>query len=75
VLEVLTKQASWPTNSESVADSYPFSMSQQATAAGKGLAGVLADNARFQQSAKIIESVPDFTKAVDPGPLAAYLRK
>lgn len=75
VLEVLTKQASWPTNSESVADGYPFSMSQQATAAGKGLAGVLADNARFQQSAKIIESVPDFTKAVDPGPLAAYLRK
>ena len=75
VLEVLTKQASWPTNSESVADSYPFSMSTQATASGKGLAGVLADNAKFQQTAKIIEAVPDFTKAVDPVPLAAYLRR
>ena len=75
VLEVLTKQASWPTNSESVSDTYPFSMSVQATASGKGLAGVLADNARFQQTAKIIQAVPDFTKAVDPAPLAAYLQR
>jgi aliphatic sulfonates family ABC transporter substrate-binding protein len=75
VLEVLTKQASWPTNSESVAETYPFSMSEQATAAGKGLAGVLADNAKFQQNAKIIQSQPDFTKSVDPGPLADYLKR
>lgn len=74
VLEVLTKQASWPTNKESVADSYPFSMSVKAVAASKGMAGVLGDNARFQKEAKIIESVPDFTKAVDPKPLDAYLR-
>jgi aliphatic sulfonates family ABC transporter substrate-binding protein len=75
VLEVLTKEASWPTNSESVADAYPFSMSKEATAAGKGLAGVLTDNAKFQQTVGIIQSVPDFTKAVDPGPLALYLQK
>lgn len=75
VLEVLTKQAAWPTNAESVADSYPFSMSVQATAAGKGLAGVLADNAKFQQAAKIIQDLPDFTRGVDPGPLAAYAKR
>src|SRR5262245_43476913 len=75
VLEVLTKQASWPTNAESVADSYPFSMSVQATAAGKGLAGVLTDNAKFQQAAKIIQDVPDFTRGVDPGPLAEYAKR
>jgi taurine transport system substrate-binding protein len=75
VLEVLTRQASWPTNGESVADTYPFSMSKEAIAAGKGLAGVLADNAKFQQTAGIIQSVPDFTKAVDPGPLALYMQR
>jgi ABC-type nitrate/sulfonate/bicarbonate transport system substrate-binding protein len=75
VLEVLTKQASWPTNAESVAESYPFSMSVQTTAAGKGLAGVLADNAKFQESAKIIQNLPDFTKSVDPQPLANYARR
>jgi taurine transport system substrate-binding protein len=73
VLEVLTKEATWPTNSESVADSYPFSMSVNSTISGKGMAGVLADNAKFQQATKIIEAVPDFTKAVDPGPLSIYL--
>jgi taurine transport system substrate-binding protein len=75
VLEVLTKQASWPTNSESVGDTYPFSMSVQATADGKGLAGVLAENAKFQQNAKIIETLPDFTRGVDPEPLAAYVKR
>jgi taurine transport system substrate-binding protein len=74
VLEVLTTQASWPTNRESVASSYPFSMSVEATAAGKGLAGVLADNAQFQKAANIIQDLPDFTRGVDPEPLAAYVR-
>jgi aliphatic sulfonates family ABC transporter substrate-binding protein len=74
VLEVLTTQASWPTNRESVARSYPFSMSVEATAAGKGLAGVLADNAQFQKDANIIQDLPDFTRGVDPEPLAAYVR-
>jgi aliphatic sulfonates family ABC transporter substrate-binding protein len=74
VYEVLTKEATWPTNSESVAEAYPFSMSVQATVNGKGMAAVLADNAKFQQTAKIIQSVPDFTKAVDPAPLATYLK-
>jgi taurine transport system substrate-binding protein len=75
VFEVLTKQASWPTNRESVADSYPFSMSVQATAAGKGLAGVLAENAQFQKDANIIQQLPDFTRGVDPEPLAAYVKR
>jgi taurine transport system substrate-binding protein len=74
VLEVLTTQASWPTNKESIALSYPFSMSVEATAAGKGLAGVLADNARFQKDANMIQDLPDFTRGVDPEPLAAYVR-
>jgi len=75
VLEVLTTQASWPTNRESVADSYPFSMSVEATAAGKGLAGVLAENAKFQKDANIIQDLPDFTRGVDPEPLAAYVKR
>jgi aliphatic sulfonates family ABC transporter substrate-binding protein len=73
VLEVLTKEAKWPTNKESVAESYPFSMATAETMAGRGMAGVLADNAKFQQTAKIIDTVPDFSKAVDPEPLAQYL--
>jgi aliphatic sulfonates family ABC transporter substrate-binding protein len=73
VFEVLTKQASWPTNAESVAETYVFSMSPMAVGSGRGLAGVLADNAKFQRDAKIIEVVPDFGKAVDPAPLAAFV--
>jgi aliphatic sulfonates family ABC transporter substrate-binding protein len=75
VLEVLTKQASWPTNAQSAAEDYPFSMSPKVIAAGKGLAGVLKDNADFQKTAKIIQAVPDFTKAIDPAPLARFLEK
>ena len=74
VLEVLTKQATWPTNAESVADTYPFSMSVKVVAANKGMAGVLSDNADFQKGVGIIQSLPDFTKAVDPQPLEAYVR-
>ena len=37
------------------------------------MAAVLTDNAKFQQAAKIIDSIPDFRKAVDPEPLARYL--
>ena len=42
---------------------------------GKGLAGVLQANAKFQKDAGIIQAVPDFSKAVDPKPLADYLAK
>ena len=73
VLEVLTKEATWPTNRESVATSYPFSMAPAAIKADKGMVAVLTDNAKFQKQYKIIDSVPDFTKVVDPGPLETYL--
>ena len=73
VLEVLTKEAKWPTNKELVAESYPFSMAAAETSAGRGMAAVLTDNAKFQQAAKIIDTIPDFSKAVDPEPLARYL--
>jgi len=74
VYEVLTKQASWPTNAESFAESYVFSLSPNAIAANKGLAGILADNAEFQKKSGIITKVPDFTTAVDPSYMAAYLK-
>jgi hypothetical protein len=75
VHEVLTKQATWPTNAQSAAENYPFSMSPKVIADGRGLAAVLRDNAVFQQEAKIIQTVPDFTKAIDPAPLAKYLER
>jgi aliphatic sulfonates family ABC transporter substrate-binding protein len=75
VEEVLTKEASWPTNAESTAANYVFSMAPDMITSGKGLAGVLQANAKFQKDAGIIQAVPDFSKAVDPKPLADYLAK
>ena len=80
VLEFMVREGSWPTNRETYAQDYPFSMHPQVIAAGKGIAGVMTDNAKFQKSfnivARILEragSVPDYTKAVDPAPLMKYL--
>lgn len=75
VEEVLTKEASWPTNAESAAATYVFSMTPDVITSGHGLAGVLQDNAKFQKDAGIIQAAPDFSKAVDPKPLASYLAK
>lgn len=73
VLEVITKQANWPTLAESLAKSHPFSVHPEVVAANQGLAGVLSENAKFQMTFGIIKSPPDFTKAIDPAPLAKYL--
>ena len=73
VLEVITKQANWPTLAESMGKTHPFSVHPDVVAANKGLAGVLSDNAKFQMTFGIIKAAPDFTKAIDPAPLAKYV--
>jgi aliphatic sulfonates family ABC transporter substrate-binding protein len=73
VLEVITRQANWPTLSESLAKTHPFSVHPDVVAANKGLAGVLSDNAKFQMTFGIIKAAPDFTKGIDPAPLAKYV--
>jgi len=73
VLEVLTRETTWPTNAESAADNYEFSMSIQSVKAGTGLVAALTDNANFQKSRGIIDLVPDYKIAVDPMPVATFL--
>jgi aliphatic sulfonates family ABC transporter substrate-binding protein len=75
VYEVLTKGATWPTNAESMAASYPFSMSSDAISSKKGIFDVLQSNAEFQKKASIIQAVPDFKGAIDNGPLTKYDKK
>lgn len=72
VLEVFTKGASWPTNRESLAPSYPYTMDPASIAAGKGIAGVMAENAAFQKSVGIIQNVPDYKQAIDSSHLVRY---
>ena len=73
VFEAITKEATWPTLAESLNKAYHFSVHPEAVAANRGLAGVLAENAKFQMTFGIIKSVPDFTKAIDPTPLVKYV--
>lgn len=75
VHEVITKGATWPTNAESVAISYPFSMAPAAVSSRKGIAGVMTENAEFQKRMGITQDVPDYTKAVDPTFLMKYTEK
>lgn len=73
VLEAITKEAYWPSLTESLDKAYPFSIHPDIVAANRGLAGVLTDNAKFQMTFGIIKAVPDFTKAIDPAPLVKYI--
>lgn len=75
VLEVITKEATWPTLKETVDPAYHFSLNPRTVAANRGLAGVLSENAKFQTSFGIIKSVPDFTRSIDSGPLMKYVRE
>jgi taurine transport system substrate-binding protein len=75
VYEVFTKGATWPSNAESMADSYVFSMAPAMIAGRKGITGVMTDNANFQKESKVIQTVPDYTKAVDSTWLQAYTKK
>ena len=72
VLEVLTKEATWPTNAQSLANDYVFSMDPTVVAKGKGIAGMMQDNANFQVAQKIIQQNADYVKAIDTGPIVKY---
>ena len=72
VLEVFTKGATWPTNKESIAPAYPYTMDPKTIAAGKGIAGIMQENAEFQKSVGIIQSVPDYKQAIDSTHLVRY---
>jgi hypothetical protein len=58
-----------------MADSYPFSMSPQSVSSGKGIVGVMNENAAFQKEMKIVRSTPDFAKSVDPSALTQYSKQ
>lgn len=75
VLEVFTKGASWPTNAQSLAPGYIFSMDPKVVSSGKGIAGAMTDNANFQKSVGILQNVPDYKKAVDSSHLTKYVKK
>jgi aliphatic sulfonates family ABC transporter substrate-binding protein len=75
VLEAITKEAYWPTLAESLSKTHRFSIHPEVVAANGGLAGVFTDNAKFQMTVGIIKSVPDFTKAIDSGPVVKYLSR
>jgi len=72
VLEVFTKGATWPTNKESIAPGYPYTMDPKTIAAGKGIAGIMQQNAEFQKSVGIIQSVPDYKQSIDSTHLVRY---
>jgi aliphatic sulfonates family ABC transporter substrate-binding protein len=73
VLEVITEEGEWPTLAEQFDKSYPYSMNPDVIDANKGIAGAMTENAQFQESFGIIESVPDYAEAVATKPLATYL--
>ncbi len=75
VLEVFTKGASWPSNAESLAATYPYTMDPRSIAAGKGIAGIMTENAEFQKAAGIIKAVPDYKQAIDSSHLVRYAKR
>ena len=72
VLEVFTKGATWPTNKESIAPSYQYTMDPASIAAGKGIAGIMQENAEFQKSVGIIQAVPNYRQVIDSTHLVRY---
>lgn len=72
-LQVLTKEAHWPTMKETWNPAYVESINTEAIAHGKGLVAALEPLAEFQKQVRAIDAVPDFAKAIDTRYLAAYL--
>jgi taurine transport system substrate-binding protein len=72
-LEVLTKQASWPTMQQSWADNYALSINPSALRANRGLMDALIRQAKFQKGEGTLSSVPDFMKSIDTKSVAEFI--
>jgi taurine transport system substrate-binding protein len=72
-LEVLTKEAKWPTMKEEWDPNYVASINPSAIKDKKGLVAILDKLAQYQYQVRAIDAVPDFAAAIDPSFVAKYV--
>ncbi len=72
-LEIVTKEASWPTMKEEWAPGYVASMNPSAIRQKTGLVSILDKLAQYQHEVRAINAVPDFAAAIDTTFLAKYV--
>ena len=72
-LEIVTKEATWPTMKEQWEPGYVASMNPSAIRQKTGLVGILDKLAQYQHQVRAINSVPDFAAAIDTRFLAKYV--
>ncbi len=72
-LEVLTKEASWPTIKEQWDPGYVASINPAAIKEKKGLADILGKLAEYQYQVRAINAVPDFGAAIDTRFISKYV--
>src|SRR6201996_1691296 len=72
-LEVLTKEAKWPTMKEEWDPNYVASINPAAIKEKKGLVAIFDKLAQYQYQVRAIDAVPDFGAAIDPSFMAKYV--
>lgn len=72
-LEVLTKEAKWPTMREEWDAEYVASINSAAIKDKKGLIAILDKLAQYQHEVRAIDAVPDFAAAIDTSFVSKYV--
>jgi len=72
-LEVLTKEAKWPTMKEAWDPNYVASINPGAIKDNKGITAILGKLAEYQHEVRAINAVPDFAAAIDTSFMAKYV--